>query len=116
MYVMFLVSIAPDSSTLIKQQTPNPEAQFPSGFPPLAVHSSVVRQRPLTGAPVVKVVIVVAHSSLGNDTNENKENDLVSFSTGKVDANVEIEMTIISHSIFFHEKLRNFEDLGNLPM
>ena len=29
----------------------------------------------LTGTPVVKVVIVVAHSSLGNDTKENKEND-----------------------------------------
>ena len=29
----------------------------------------------LTGAPVVKVLNVVAHSSLGNDTNENKEND-----------------------------------------
>ena len=29
----------------------------------------------LTGAPVIKVLIVVAHSSLGNDTNENKEND-----------------------------------------
>jgi hypothetical protein len=29
----------------------------------------------LTGAPVIKVVIVVVHSSLGNDTNENKEND-----------------------------------------
>ena len=29
----------------------------------------------LTGTPVVKVLSVVAHSSLGNDTNENKEND-----------------------------------------
>ena len=29
----------------------------------------------LTGAPVIKVLIVVAHSSFGNDTNENKEND-----------------------------------------
>ena len=29
----------------------------------------------LTGTPVVKVLIVVAHSSFGNDTNENKEND-----------------------------------------
>ena len=29
----------------------------------------------LTGAPVLSVLIVVAHSSLGNDTNENMEND-----------------------------------------
>ena len=42
------------------------------------------------------------------------ENLLVSFSTGKVDANVEIEMTIISHSIFFTKNFPNFEDPGNL--
>ena len=30
------------------QQTPNPEAQFPSAFPPLLVHSVLEKQVPRT--------------------------------------------------------------------
>ena len=61
---------------LLKQQTPKLEAQFPSGVPPVAAHSSGERQRPLVTGMVVAgfVGIVVWHSSLGNDRMEKREN------------------------------------------
>ena len=59
------------AETLIKQQTPKLEAQFPSGAPPASVHSEAVRQRPLVDGFVSKLVV---HSSFGKDTTENREN------------------------------------------
>ena len=59
------------AETLIKQQTPKLEAQFPSGVPPASLHSEAVRQRPLVEGSVSKFVV---HSSFGKDTRENREN------------------------------------------
>ena len=55
---------------LKKQQTPNPEAQFPDAMPPLLVHSSAVKQTPYI---VVVVSMFVWHCMLSNDTTENSE-------------------------------------------
>ena len=55
---------------LKKQQTPNPEAQFPDAMPPLLEHSSAVKQTPYI---VVVVSMFVWHCMLSNDTTENRE-------------------------------------------
>ena len=55
---------------LKKQQTPNPEAQFPDAMPPLLEHSSAVKQTPYI---VVVVSMFVWHCMLSNDTTENSE-------------------------------------------
>merc|ERR1719232_1718982 len=69
---MLLLMVAPQLvwSTFIKQQTPNPLAQFPAATPPLSVHSVVVKQ-----VPKVLSLILVVHSSLSNWTTLNNEND-----------------------------------------
>ena len=55
---------------LNKQQTPNPEAQFPSVLPPLDEHSSEVIHVPLND-----VSDTVTHWSFGKFTMENKLNN-----------------------------------------
>ena len=55
---------------LIKQQTPNPEAQFPEAVPPSSEHSSLVKQRPF-----IEESMTVVHSSFGKVTTENKVKD-----------------------------------------
>jgi len=64
------------SSTLWKQQTPKPDAQFPETDPPFSVHSSAVLQ-----IPFIEVSMVVVHSSFGKVTTENREKDFEDFSS-----------------------------------
>jgi hypothetical protein len=52
------------------QQTPNPEAQFPSTLPPWLLQSSVDRQTPL-----MELSELTVHSLLGNVTTEKSEKD-----------------------------------------
>ena len=54
------------------QQTPKPEAQFPSASPPDSLHSGPVRQRPLVFG---SVTLVVPHSIFGKFRTEKMEND-----------------------------------------
>ena len=63
-------SLVQFSIYLKKQQTPNPEAQFPDAMPPLLEHSSAVKQTPYI---VVVVSMFVWHCMLSNDTTENSE-------------------------------------------
>ena len=53
---------------LKKQQTPNPDAQFPDGIPPLLEHSSAVKQ-----IPNIVDSMFVWHWRLSNDTTEKSE-------------------------------------------
>merc|ERR1719333_501904 len=71
-----VIAAVGDASVLLKQQTPNPEAQFPdavASISPEFEHSSAVTQ-----IPVMAGVIVVVHASFGNVTTEKRENPLLS--------------------------------------
>jgi len=46
MYVLFVLMVEAHTEVEIKQQTPNPEAQFPEEEPPLLVHSELVKHVP----------------------------------------------------------------------
>jgi len=74
--------VAVRSSTLLKQQTPKPEAQFPEAVPDLSEHSCSVTQMPSMADD-----IAVVHWLLGNCTTEKSENPLpVLFSEGNAQA------------------------------
>ena len=53
----------------IIQQTPNPDAHFPSIFPDFAPQSSALKQIPL-----IDLSVATVHSSFGNWTTEKMDN------------------------------------------
>jgi hypothetical protein len=61
---------APHVLTVNVQQTPNPDAQFPSALPPLLVHSDAEKQVPNTFTDPEDFPV---HWSLGNVTTEKSE-------------------------------------------
>jgi len=75
MYVILSVIIVVASETTVRQQTPNPEAQFPEAEPPfLWSHSSAV-----THSPFISLICVL-HSEFGNETTEKRLKALPDFS------------------------------------
>ena len=61
LWIFFMHPIKSQKSYLLKQQTPNPEAQEPEATPLLAVHSNSVKHDPV-------ILSVVKQASLANST------------------------------------------------
>jgi len=68
-------TVEPQVEAVIRQQTPNPAAQFPSPDPPLDVHSVLVTQ-----VPYVVDDEAVVQARLGKETIEKRENCLSALS------------------------------------